>query len=129
MNTRVSTPEAPAPRGPYSQAIVADGLVFTAGQIGLTVDGSLRNESIEQETRQVMDNLQAVLQAAGSNMSRVVKATVFTTDISLFAAVNSVYSEYFKEGTLPAREFVGINSLPLGARVEISMIATQNKGV
>jgi len=120
---RINTPEAPAAVGAYSQATVSDNLVFTAGQIALTTSGKLQNSSIEEETRQIMANLQAILKAAGCSFANVVQARIYITERDFFPRVNAVYSEYFSEDETPARECV-VAAPPLeGAYVEISMIA------
>jgi 2-iminobutanoate/2-iminopropanoate deaminase len=120
----IRTEAAPAPVGPYSQAIRAQGLVFASGQIPLDPKtGELVGGEIEDEARQVLANLRAVLEAAGSDLDRVVKATVYLTDLSLFPRVNAVYAEAFDSEPAPARVTVGVASLPLGARVEIDAIA------
>lgn len=120
----IRTEAAPAPVGPYSQAIRAQGLIFASGQIPLDPKtGELVGGEIEDEARQVLANLRAVLEAAGSDLDRVVKATVYLTDLSLFPRVNAVYAEAFEREPAPARVTVGVASLPLGARVEIDAIA------
>jgi len=120
---RISTPEAPAAVGPYSQATITGNLVITAGQIALTPEGELRNGSIEEETHQIMANLQAILNAAGCRLADVLQTRVYITEKELFPRVNTVYAEYFQEGETPARECV-VAAPPLeGAHVEISMMA------
>jgi len=120
----VRTDEAPAPVGPYSQAIRAGDLVYASGQIPLDpASGEKVEGEIEDEARQVLANLKAVLEAAGSGMDRVVKATVYLTDLSLFPRVNAVYAEAFDVDPAPARVTVGVSALPLGALVEIDAIA------
>ena len=121
----IATEAAPKAVGPYSQAIVAAGisLVFTAGQIPLDpATGKLVGGTIEDQTRQVLDNLRAVLEAAGSGLDRVVKVTVFMTDLSLFARMNAVYATAFPSDP-PARSAVGVAALPLGAQVEMECVA------
>ena len=114
---------APAPVGPYSQAIVSGGFVFCSGQIALDpVTGALADHDIESETRRVLENLGAVLEAAGSSLSRVVKTTVFLRDMGDFARMNAVYGVYFPENP-PARSTVQVSALPKGVRVEIECIA------
>ncbi len=121
--TEVRTTAAPAPVGPYSQAIRSGGLVFVSGQIPLDpATGEKVEGEIEDEARQVLANLRAVLEAAGSSMDRVVKATVYLTDLSLFPRVNAVYAEAFAHDPAPARVTVGVAALPLGAQVEIDAI-------
>lgn len=118
----IATPHAPAAVGPYSQAIRVGDLVFTAGQIGLDpVTGKLR-EGLEAQTRQALDNLQAILEAAGSSLHDVVKTTIFLTDISHFPTVNAVYGGVFSNNP-PARSTVQVAALPLGALIEIEAIA------
>ena len=118
----IATDRAPAAVGPYSQAVRAGNLVFTAGQIGIDpATGQLR-EGLEAQTRQVMANLQAVLQAAGADLSTVVKTTIFMTDLSAFKQVNAIYGEYFPSAP-PARSTVQVAALPLGALIEIEAVA------
>jgi 2-iminobutanoate/2-iminopropanoate deaminase len=119
----VSTREAPAAIGPYAQAVEAGGFVFLSGQIPLDpVTGELVSGSIQEETRRVMENLKAVLAAAGLSFADVVKTTIYVTDIGDFAAVNEVYGSYFKEEP-PARATVQVAALPKGARVEMDAVA------
>ena len=116
------TVKAPAAIGPYSQAIVCGDMVYTSGQIPLNpLTGKVDTETIEAQTRQVMQNLGAVLQAAGSGFEMAVKTTCFLADINDFAAFNSVYSEYFT--TKPARSCVAVKDLPKGVKVEVEVIA------
>lgn len=126
MTTReeVRTEAAPAPVGPYSQGIRAGNMVFASGQIPLDPTTGIKVEGeIEDEARQVLANLKAVLEAAGSGMDRVVKATVYLTDLGLFPRVNAIYAEAFTVDPAPARVTVGVSALPLGAQVEIDAIA------
>lgn len=118
----VSTERAPAAIGPYSQAIRVGSFVFTSGQIPLTPDGRLVEGGIEQQTRQVMENLSAVLKAAGTSLDRVVKTTVFLKDLSLFAVFNEVYASYFPDHK-PARSTVEAARLPKDVLVEIEAVA------
>lgn len=119
----ITTDTAPAAIGPYSQAIVAGELVFVSGQIPLNpTSGELVSGSIEEETAQVLTNLQAVLTAAGSSLSLVVKTTIYLTDLADFARVNEVYARSFR-APAPARATVQVAALPRGARVEIDAIA------
>lgn len=119
----INTSSAPAPIGPYSQAVMAGGLLFMSGQIALDpVSGELITSDIESETMQVMNNLKAVLQEAGCDFTNVVKSTIFLSDMSLFAAVNEVYGKFFSSD-YPARETVAVKTLPKSVNVEISMIA------
>ncbi len=119
----VYTDQAPQPVGPYSQAIAAGGSVFTAGQVGL-VPGTteLAGGDVASQTRQALENLKAVLDAAGSGLDQVVKTTVFLKDIGDFAAMNEVYAEYFTDDP-PARSAVEVARLPLDALVEIECVA------
>jgi 2-iminobutanoate/2-iminopropanoate deaminase len=120
----IRTADAPAPVGPYSQAIRSGDVVYVSGQIPLDpATGEKVEGEIEDEARQVLANLKAVLEAAGSGMDRVVKATVYLTDLSLFPRVNAVYAEAFDADPAPARVTVGVAALPLGAQVEIDAIA------
>ena len=120
----IRTTGAPAPVGPYSQAIRAGGWLFASGQIPLDpASGRIVPGEIEDEARQVLANLRAVLEAGGSSLDRVVKATVYLTDLTLFPRVNAIYAEFFSAKPAPARVTVGVASLPLGARVEIDAIA------
>ena len=119
----VSTDKAPAAIGPYSQAIACGDLIFCSGQVALDPSsGELLDGSVADQTRRAMDNLGAVLAAAGTAFSRVVKTTIYLADMNDFAEVNDVYAEYF-EGDPPARATVGVSALPKGARVEIDCIA------
>jgi len=123
QRTVVSTTNAPAAVGPYSQAIRIGNLVYTAGQIGLNpASGSIEGRTVEEQTHQVLRNLRAVLEAAGSGLGRVVKTTVFLADIKDFKAMNAVYASYFPSEP-PARSAVQAAALPLGAMVEIEAIA------
>ncbi|MGD9253947.1 MAG: RidA family protein [Holophagae bacterium] len=119
----VSTPDAPAAVGPYSQGIATDGLVFTAGQIPIDpATGKVEAETIEDQTRQVLENVEAVLRAAGSGLDRVVKMTVFMADLGQFQQMNGVYAEFFPEAP-PARSAFQVVALPLGVQIEIEAIA------
>jgi 2-iminobutanoate/2-iminopropanoate deaminase len=119
----VSTDRAPAAVGPYSQAVRIGDLVYTAGQIGLAPStGSITATNIEEQTHQVLHNLKAVLEAAGSGLDRVVKMTVFLADIGDFKAMNSVYAGYFPTDP-PARSAFQVAALPLGALVEMEAVA------
>jgi len=119
----ISTADAPAAIGPYSQAIRMGNLVFASGQIPLHPQtGDIVGETAAAQARQVLQNLQAVLQAAGASLQQVVKTTIFLTDLSQFAAVNAVYAEFFPEN-LPARSTVQVAALPRGVQVEIEAIA------
>ena len=118
----ISTQHAPAALGPYSQAIHAGNLVFASGQLGLDPQTGKLQEGIETQTRQVLANLAAVLTAAGSSVEKVVKTTIFLTNMADFAKVNTLYGEVFKVDP-PARSTVQVAALPLGGLVEIEVIA------
>lgn len=117
----IRTDDAPAPIGPYSQAIAAGGMLFTAGQIGLDASGELA-ESVVDQAEQALRNLEAVLIAGGASCAAVVKTTIFLLDLNDFAAVNEVYGRFFHESP-PARSTVQVSRLPKDARVEIEAIA------
>ncbi|GIV33885.1 MAG: reactive intermediate/imine deaminase [Chitinophagales bacterium] len=120
----IRTDRAPLPIGPYNQAVMWDNLLFISGQIALHPDtGKLMTDDIHTETKQVMENIGAILEAAGLNFSHVVKATIYLTDMSSFPVVNEVYGQYFDETTAPARETVQVAHLPKDVHVEISAIA------
>jgi reactive intermediate/imine deaminase len=121
----IETSQAPAPVGPYNQAVRAGNLLFCSGQIALDpATGTMVGEGdVEAETRQVLSNLQAVLAAAGSSPRQVVRTTVFLADLADFARVNALYAEVFGSGVSPARACVEVAALPKGARVEIDCIA------
>lgn len=122
---RVSTTEAPAAIGPYSQAIITGNLVFASGQIALDpTSGQLVAGDVRVQTRRAMENVAAVLQAAGSSFAQVVKTTVFLTTMDNFAAMNEVYAEFFSDEP-PARSTVAVAQLPRGAAVEIEVIAVR----
>jgi 2-iminobutanoate/2-iminopropanoate deaminase len=121
----INTTHAPAPIGPYSQAVQAGNLLFLSGQVAINpVTGNIEATDAAGETEQVMKNLKAVLHEAGFDFSHVVKTTIFLSDMSLFGAVNEVYGKYFT-GNFPARETVAVKALPKNVNVEISMIASK----
>jgi reactive intermediate/imine deaminase len=121
---RIFTADAPAPIGPYNQAVRSDGFIFCSGQIAIDpVAGKLVDGDITVQTRQSLRNLEAVLAAAGATFADVVKTTIFLVDMADFAAVNVLYGECFGAGVAPARSTVAVAMLPLGARVEIEAIA------
>ena len=122
MKEAVVTTAAPAAIGPYSQATVSGQVVYTSGQIPLLPDGSLLEGDVEAQARQVLENLKAVLTAAGSGLERVLKTTVFLKNMDDFAAMNAVYTEYFTE-PYPARSTVQVGRLPRDVRVEIEAVA------
>ncbi len=119
----INTKNAPAPIGPYSQAVMANNTLYISGQICLDpATGGLKNRDIEEETHQVMQNLKTILSEAGLSFSSVVKTTIFLTDMDQFGAVNAIYGKYF-DAEFPARETVQVSALPKLVNVEISMIA------
>jgi len=119
----VQTSNAPAAIGPYSQAIKANGFVFTSGQIAITPSGELLERDIKLQTRQVLSNLENILQEAGSSLDEVVKVTIFLEDINDFGVVNVLYAEYFGDHK-PARSTVAVKTLPKNVLVEMDIIAT-----
>ena len=120
----IQTDQAPAPVGAYNQATIANGTLYVSGQIALDpVSGDLLTGDIETETRRVMDNLKAIVEAAGSSMEQVLKCEVFVSDMENFGRINTVYAEYFDEETAPARALVQVANLPKYVNVEISCIA------
>lgn len=122
----IVTASAPAPIGPYNQAIIANGFVFVSGQVAIIpATGEMVTSDIVAETHQVMHNISAILQAAGISFAHIVKTTIFLSDMSLFGQVNEVYGSYFT-GDFPARETVAVKGLPKGVNVEISVTALQN---
>ena len=123
--TIVNTKSAPAPIGPYNQAVIAGNTMYISGQICLDpATGNLKNRDIQDETHQVMQNLKSILSEAGMNFSNVVKTTIFITDMHRFSDINEIYGKYF-EGNFPARETVQVSALPRFVNVEISMIAVK----
>jgi 2-iminobutanoate/2-iminopropanoate deaminase len=121
----INTPDAPAPIGPYNQAILADNTLYISGQVAINpATGTIEATDVIGETHQVMHNLRAVLAAADMNFSHVVKTTIFLSDMVLFSAVNEVYGKYFS-GDFPARETVAVKGLPRNVNIEISMIAVK----
>lgn len=123
MKKVIFTDKAPAPIGPYSQAIRRGNTVYTSGQIPIDpVTGNIVSDNIANETVQVMENLKAVLESADMTFENVVKTTIFLMDMNDFAEVNRIYGSYLNEATAPARETVQVAGLPKGVRVEISMI-------
>ena len=124
MKKIITTPNAPAPIGPYNQATLVGNTLYTSGQIALDPKtGELIQDSIEAETKQVMENMKAVLSAAEMTFENVVKTSIFISDMHNFSRINAVYATYFDEATAPARETVEVANLPKFVNVEISMIA------
>jgi 2-iminobutanoate/2-iminopropanoate deaminase len=125
MNQIIYTPEAPAPIGPYSQAVMAGNTLYVSGNIALDPEtGELINENITEETHAVMKNMEAILRAEGFSFSDVVKCTIFIQDMGQFATINEAYGQYFKTNP-PARETVEVSKLPKNVNVEISCIAVK----
>ncbi|MCG8206860.1 Rid family detoxifying hydrolase [Tenacibaculum finnmarkense] len=126
MKKIITTSKAPAPIGPYNQAILSGNTLYTSGQISFNPEnGELVMDTIEIETKQVMENMKEVLAAAEMTFENVVKASIFISDMNNFAKINSVYAQYFDEATAPARETVEVANLPKFVNVEISMIAVK----
>lgn len=120
----ITTDKSPAAIGPYSQAVIANGFVFCSGQIPLNTSGDIMGDSIDIQTGQVLDNLANVLIAAGSDLNKVVKTTVFLSNMSDFSEMNKVYEKKFKDSK-PARATVEVSNLPKGVMIEIDCIAIQ----
>ena len=125
MKRAFMTEHAPKPVGPYSQVVQYSEFLFLAGQVPLTPEGKMNDGDIVAQTRQVLNNIKAVLEAAGSSMNRVLKTTIFLADLGDFETVNGVYAEYFQE-PYPARSTVEVSKLPRGARLEIDAIASRS---
>ena len=121
----INTNKAPLPIGAYNQGIVTNGFIFTAGQVPIDpATGNLIDGSFKERVRQVMKNLNNILEESGTTLSNVAKFTVFLTDMSNYAAVNEVFSEFIKESHAPARSLVAVSALPAGTDIEIECIAT-----
>jgi len=126
MNTIIKTSKAPAPIGPYNQAILSGNTLYTSGQIAIDPSsGKLKIGTIKEETLLVMENMRAVLAAADMTFENVVKSSIFISDMTNFSEINEVYGSYFNEDTAPARETVEVANLPKFVNVEISMIAVK----
>ncbi len=126
MKQIIATKNAPAPIGPYSQAVKANGFLFISGQIAINAEkNELMNVDIIRETHQVMQNLKAILEASGLTFDNVIKTNIMLSDMNLFGHVNEIYSKYFY-GNFPARETCAVRGLPKDVHVEISMIAAEN---
>ena len=124
MKKIITTPNAPAPIGPYNQAVLSGNTLYISGQTPIDPStGNLVSGSIEEETLQVMKNIEAILTAAGATFESVVKASIFVKDMHQFKAINGVYGSFFNAATAPARETVEVANLPMFVNVEISMIA------
>lgn len=122
LNKKIETSKAPKATGPFSQAIVSGDFIFTSGQICLTAKGEMLKGDIEEQAKQVMNNLKEVLTEAGASFRDVVKTVIYVTDMSLAGDVNEVYAGYVSD-PFPAREMICVKELPLGAKVEISVVA------
>ena len=123
--TIINTKNAPAPIGPYNQAVIVGNTIYISGQICIDpASGTLKNKDIQEETHQVMQNLKSILQEAGMNFGNVVKTTIFITDMNSFSEINEIYGKYF-DGDFPARETVQVSALPKFVNVEISMIGAR----
>lgn len=125
MKEIINTINAPAPIGPYNQAVMAGNFLFVSGQIAIDpISGQLLTDSIEQETHRVMQNIEAILKQAGLDFINVVKTSIFLTDMSDFSMVNEIYGSYFSNN-YPARETIQVSALPKGVHVEISVTAVK----
>ncbi|MGK0387846.1 MAG: 2-iminobutanoate/2-iminopropanoate deaminase [Maribacter sp.] len=125
MKKILNTDQAPAPVGPYNQATAHNGVLYVSGQIAINqATGELIIDNIEDETTQVMENLKAILENAGTSFENVLKCSVFVADMGNYARINAVYATYFDEATAPARELVEVANLPKYVNVEISLLAT-----
>ena len=124
MKKIIKTEKAPSPIGPYNQAVLAGDTLYTSGQIAIDPEsGEMVLDDIKSETKQVMENLKAVLKAAGMNFSNVVKSSIFINDMKSFNDINAIYGKYFDDAIAPARETVEVANLPKYVNVEISLIA------
>jgi 2-iminobutanoate/2-iminopropanoate deaminase len=125
MKQIIQTKNAPAPVGPYNQAVIANGILYVSGQIAINPEtGELETGGIKSETERVMQNIAGVLAEANTTFDNVIKCTIFMTDMENYAAINEVYSRYFDDDTAPAREAVEVSNLPKYVKVEISCMAT-----
>ena len=127
MKQIIHTDKAPAPIGPYNQAVLVNGILYTSGQIAIdAASGELRTDDIAEETELVMQHLKSILAEVDMTFDHVFKSTIFIADMHQFAAINAVYGKYFNADTAPARETVEVANLPKFVNVEISMMATKN---
>lgn len=125
MKKIITTDKAPAPIGPYNQAVLLGNLLYTSGQIAINPKtGALEIDDIEKETKLVMENLKAILEAAGMTFENVIKSSIFVSDMHNFSKINKIYGQYFNAETAPARETVEVANLPKFVNVEISVIAS-----
>ncbi|MFD2823476.1 RidA family protein [Lacinutrix iliipiscaria] len=126
MKKIITTPHAPAPIGPYNQAVLSGNTLYTSGQIAIHPEtGDLVLDDIKTETKQVMENMKAVLHAADMTFENVIKTSIFISDMHNFSQINEVYAQYFNDDSAPARETVEVANLPKFVNVEISMIAVK----
>jgi 2-iminobutanoate/2-iminopropanoate deaminase len=126
MKTIINTNNAPAPIGPYNQAVITGNLIFVSGQIPMdATTGEIISSDVKAETKKVMENIGAILSEAGSDFDQIIKTSIFLTDMQSFAQVNEVYGSYFT-ANFPARETVQVSALPKGVNVEISVIALKS---
>lgn len=124
MKKIINTDQAPAPVGPYNQAVIHNDTLYASGQIAIDpATGELKTSNIEEETTQVMENIKAILDEAGLTFRDVIKCSVFVSDMNQYSRINAVYAKYFDEATAPARELVEVANLPKFVNVEISVIA------
>lgn len=124
MKEYLNTELAPAAVGPYSQGIRFESLVFTSGQLPIDPKTGEMPESVEEQTRQSLKNVEAILKEAGSDLNNIIKTTVFMTDLAYFGNMNEVYAEFFEEGALPTRSCFQVAKLPKDAKVEIEVVAS-----
>ncbi|MBP1841157.1 Rid family detoxifying hydrolase [Formosa algae] len=126
MKTIITTPDAPAPIGPYNQAVLKNGMLYASGQIAINpVTSELVLDDIKTETTQVMENIKAILKAADMTFDDIIKTSIFISDMHNFAQINEVYGTYFDEANAPARETVEVANLPKFVNVEISFLASK----
>lgn len=127
MKKIINSKKAPAPIGPYNQAVLSQGFLYTSGQIAINPEtGQTEFDNIESETKLVMQNLEAILKAADLSFKNVIKVSIFISDMNNFSKINEVYASYFDDNNAPARETVQVAKLPKNANVEISLIAVEN---
>ena len=125
MKKIIHTKNAPSAIGPYNQEVLNDNILYTSGQIAIDPkNGTLKTSDIREETKQVMENLKAVLNEVGMDFSNVIKVTIFISDMNNYSKINEIYASYFDEKTAPARETVEVSRLPKSVHIEISMIAS-----
>ena len=126
MKTIITTPNAPAPIGPYNQAVLKNGMLYASGQIAINpATSELVLDDIKTETKQVMENINAILKAADMTFDDIIKTSIFISDMNNFAQINEVYGQYFDEATAPARETLEVANLPKFVNVEISFLASK----